>query len=227
MRRWRLRPTSSAGGAWSTTTRAARDSTASGFGPGTDGSADRLLRQPGRLSRFRHGRPGDLRPRQRPGPALPDQQAGQTGRLRRRRPDVPLRSQGRRGVRAGQCRRPPDDQRRRLAAGGHQRHRPGLPGRVVHGRRSRTTAAASPSSTVSSTTRTADCTRWSSRIPAAICCRWPPAGRSTSAIRIARWSTSNSTAGRTGPCPPPTGGSSCRTWKRTNGCSASASTAIC
>ena len=28
-------------------------------------------------------------------------------------------------------------------------------------------------------------------------------------------------------CPPPTGGSSCRTWKRTSGCSASASTAIC
>ena len=37
MRRWRSRPTSSAGGAWSTTTRAARDSTASGFGPGTAG----------------------------------------------------------------------------------------------------------------------------------------------------------------------------------------------
>ena len=34
---------------------------------------------------------------------------------------------------------------------------------------------------------------------AATCCRWPRAGRSTSAIRTARWSTSNSTAGRTGP----------------------------
>ena len=46
-----------------------------GFGPAHEGLADRLLRQPGRLSRLRHRRLGDLRPRQRPGPTLPDQQA--------------------------------------------------------------------------------------------------------------------------------------------------------
>ncbi len=47
--------------------------------------------------------------------------------------------------------------------------------------------------------------RWSCLIRAATCFRWPPAGRSTSAIRTARWSTSNSTAGPTGRCRPPTG----------------------
>ena len=47
--------------------------------------------------------------------------------------------------------------------------------------------------------------RWNCPIRAATCFRWPPAGRSTSAIRIARWSMSNSTAGRTGRFRPPIG----------------------
>ena len=47
--------------------------------------------------------------------------------------------------------------------------------------------------------------RWSCRTRAATCSRWPRAGRSTSATRTGRWSTSNSTAGRTGRCRPPTG----------------------
>ena len=50
--------------------------------------ADRLLRQPGRLPWLGHGRAGSLRPRERPGPALPNRQAGQTGGFRRRGPDV-------------------------------------------------------------------------------------------------------------------------------------------
>ncbi len=41
---------------------------------------------------------------------------------------------------------------------------------------------------------------WKCPIRAAISSRWPPAGRSTSATRIARWSTSSSTAGPTGRC---------------------------
>jgi len=73
-----------------------------GFRPGDRRPADRLLRQPGRLSRFRHGRHGGLRPRQRPGSALPNRQAGQAGRLRRRGTNVPLRRQGRGLLRDGQ-----------------------------------------------------------------------------------------------------------------------------
>ena len=77
----------------------------------------------------------DLRPRQRPGPTGPDHEAGQAGGLRRCRPDLHVRRQGWRGVHHGQRRRPPAHQRRRPAPGGDQRHGPGLPGRVLHGRR--------------------------------------------------------------------------------------------
>ena len=108
-------------------------------------------------------------------------------------------------LRAGQRRRPADDQRRRHAARDHQRHGAGLPGRVVHGRRSPHTAAASPSSTACATTCTASWSRWTCPIRAATCSRWPRAGRSTSAIRTARWSTSNSTAGPIARSAPPTG----------------------
>ncbi len=88
-----------------------------GLRPADRRPADRLLRQSGRLPGLGHRRPGDLRPRQRPGPTLPDLQARQAGGLRRRGPDVPLRRQGRRDLRAGQRRRPADDQRRGHARG--------------------------------------------------------------------------------------------------------------
>ena len=54
----------------------------------------------------------------------------------RRGPDVSVRRQGRGDLRHGQRRRPPSDQCRGEAEGGDQWDLPGLPGRILHGRRS-------------------------------------------------------------------------------------------
>ncbi len=97
--------------------------------------AHRCLRQLGRLPGFRHRRPGDPCPWQCPGPVGADHETRQTGHLRRCRPDFHVRRQGRGGLCHGQCGRPAADQRRRASPRGHQRHLPGLSGRILHGRR--------------------------------------------------------------------------------------------
>ena len=51
----------------------------SGLRPVQRGSSHRLLRQPGRLPRLRHGRPGSPRSRQCPGPGRADHEAGEDG----------------------------------------------------------------------------------------------------------------------------------------------------
>ena len=165
-----------------------------GLGPDTDGVRIDLYGSSGDYLASGVDGLDAPRPRQRPGPGRPDHEARQAGHPRRRGPDVHVRRQGRRGLRPGQRRRPAAHQRRGPPARGHQRHVPGLPGRVVHGRRPAATAAASSSSTASSSTPTAASCRRPCRTPAATCSRWPRAGPSTSATRTGRSSSGNSTA---------------------------------
>ena len=117
-------------------------------------------------------------PRQRPGPVGPDHEAGQAGGARRRGPDLHVRRQGRRRLHHGQRRRPAPHQRRGPPPGGDQRHRPGLPGRILHGRRPLCTAAALSSSTAWSSTPGAASGRSAPPIPAPTSSPWPPAAPS-------------------------------------------------
>ena len=95
----------------------------------------------------------------------------------------------------------PHDQRRRLARGWSSTAPPGLPGRVVHGRRSaQRRRLRHPQRRAITIDDGKLRPAGPCPIRAATCSRWPPAGRSTSATRTARWSTSSSTAGRIGRC---------------------------
>ena len=122
----------------------------------------------------------------------------------------------------------PDDQRRGPPARGHQRHGPGLPGRVVHGRQSAARAAASPSSTACGSTISAT----SGALGNALSGQQPPLaglGRGDLRPRSAPHAGRRA-AQRRGL---PAAGrrrledSFAPTWKRTSGCSASASIATC
>ena len=147
-------------------------------------------------------------------------EARQAGRLRRRGPDLPVRRQGRRGLRPGQRRRPADDQRR------------GPPRVVINGTSldflaesfmagDPHKAAASPSSTASTSTSGGTRSPQPGRTPAATCSRWPPAARSTSATRTTRWERS----AQRRRIPAPLTEADWRlirpTWRKTSGCSAS------
>ena len=127
--------------------------------------AHRHLRIERRLSGERHGRRGDLHPRQRPGSG---------GQIAKRGKLVIYGDVGQTfmyGAKGGEVfvlgngGGPAAHQRRRSPAGGHQRHLPRLSWPSRSWPAIRSTAAASSSSTASSSTRTPSWCRWPRRIP--------------------------------------------------------------
>ena len=148
-------------------------------------TSHRLLRQPGRLPRLGHGRPGDVTSTAtrrislaRSPSAASWWSYGDVGQT------FLYGAKGGEFYVMGNAAGRPMINAVGKAAGRHQRHRAGLPGRVVHGRRSaqRRRFRHHQRRAVRRRERQRRA-RWICRTPEATCFRWPPGGRSTSAIR--------------------------------------------